>query len=69
MLTVLLSNLGLGSLAWLGVLGGSLIGLAIAILVVSRRHPFADQVRYADGRPADSWSEVGPMRLPRPGGR
>lgn len=51
MLTVLLSHLGLGNLAWLGVYGGSLVGMVIALFVVTRRHPFAMQVRYADGKP------------------
>lgn len=54
MLTVLLSHLGLGALAWLGIFGGSLVGMAIAICVVSRRHPLAAQVRDADGKPETS---------------
>ena len=54
MLTVLLSHLGLGTLAWLGIFCGSLVGMAIAIFVVSRRHPLAAQVRDADGKPETS---------------
>lgn len=50
MLTVLLSHLGLGGLAWVRIFGGSLVGLAIALFVLSRRHPFATQLRYADHR-------------------
>jgi hypothetical protein len=50
MFTVLLSNLGLGNLAWVGIFGGSLIGTALAIFVLSRRHPLAAQVRDADSR-------------------
>jgi hypothetical protein len=50
MLTVLLSNLGLGNLAWVGIFGGSLIGTALALFVLSRRHPLAAQVRDADSR-------------------
>jgi hypothetical protein len=48
MLTVLLSHLGLGELAWVRIFGGSLVGLAIALFVLSRRHPLATQLRYAD---------------------
>ena len=50
MLTVLLSHLGLGELAWIRIFGGSLVGLVIALVVVSRRHPLARQLRYADHR-------------------
>jgi|SRR5688572_23419677 len=50
MLTVLLSHIGLGELAWVRIFGGSLVGLAIALFAVSRRHPLATQVRYADNR-------------------
>lgn len=50
MLTVLLSHLGLGQLAWVGIFGGSLIGTVIALFVVSRRHPLAARVRDADGK-------------------
>ena len=50
MVTVLLSNLGLGNLAWVRIFGGSLIGTALALFVLSRRHPLAAQVRDADGK-------------------
>src|SRR5688572_12565283 len=50
MLTVLLSHLGLGELAWVRILGGSLVGVAIALFVLSRRHPLASQLRHADHR-------------------
>ena len=50
MLTVLLSNLGLGQLAWVRIFGASLIGTALALFVLSRRHPLAAQVRDADTR-------------------
>jgi hypothetical protein len=50
MFTVLLSNLGLGNLAWVRIFGGSLIGNALALFVLSRRHPLAAQVRDADGK-------------------
>lgn len=48
MLTVLLSHLGLGQLAWLRIFGGSLIGAATALLLLARRHPLAAQLRDAD---------------------
>jgi hypothetical protein len=51
MLTVLLSHLGLGELAWIRIFGGSLVGLVIALVVLSRRHPLAMQLRYADHKP------------------
>lgn len=50
MFAVLLSNLGLGMRAWVGVFGGSLIGTALALFVISRRHPLAARVREADSR-------------------
>ena len=61
MLTVLLSHLGLGELAWFRIFGGSLVGLAIALFVLSRRHPLARQLRYADHKqatPNDGGSHV-----------
>lgn len=48
MLTVLISNIGLGGRAWVAIFGGSLIGTALALFVISRRHPLAAQVRDAD---------------------
>jgi hypothetical protein len=48
MVTVLLSNLGLGDLAWLRIFGGSLIGAAIALATLSRRHPLLAQLRRAE---------------------
>ena len=50
MVTVLLSHLGLGELAWLRIFAGSLVGVATALLVLSRRHPLAAQLRDADRR-------------------
>jgi hypothetical protein len=50
MLTVLLSHLGLGELAWVRIFGGSLVGAAVALFVLSRRHPLASQLRHADHR-------------------
>jgi len=48
MLTVLLSHLGLGELAWIRIFGGSLVGVTIALFALSRRHPLATQLRHAD---------------------
>lgn len=48
MVTVLLSNIGLGSLAWLRIFGGSLVGGMIAIAVLSRRHALLAQLRKAE---------------------
>jgi hypothetical protein len=48
MVTVLLSHLGLGELAWVRIFGGSLVGVTVALFVLSRRHPLASQLRHAD---------------------
>ena len=48
MLTILLSNLGLGARAWVGIFGGSLVGTALVLFVLSRRHALVAQLREAD---------------------
>ena len=48
LVTVLLSNMGLGELAWVRSFGGSLIGTAIAIVILARRHPLAAELRQAE---------------------
>ena len=48
MVTVLLSHMGLGDLAWARILGGNLIGVAIAFVILSRRHRLRDEVRQAE---------------------
>lgn len=48
MVTVLLSHLGLGELAWVRIFGGSLIGVMIAIVILARRHPLAAELRQAE---------------------
>jgi hypothetical protein len=48
MVTVLLSHLGLGDLAWVRIFGGSLIGAAIAIMIVARGHPLLATLRQAE---------------------
>ena len=47
MLTAILS-VALGQLAWVLILGGSLIGLAIASVLLNRRYPFAAHLRRAE---------------------
>ena len=43
MVTILLSHVGLGALAWLRIFGGSLVGAAIAIFILSRSHRLATE--------------------------
>jgi hypothetical protein len=38
MVTILLSHVGLGALAWLRIFAASVVGLALGILLISRRH-------------------------------
>ena len=45
--TTVFSHLGLGALAWVRLFAGSLIGAAVAALVLARHHPLADRVRQA----------------------
>ena len=47
MVTVLLSHMGLGELAWARILGGNVIGVAIAFVILSRRHRLRDELRQA----------------------
>jgi hypothetical protein len=48
MATIFLANLGLGSLAWLRIFGGSVVGAVIAFVMLYRRHPLAGQLRRAE---------------------
>jgi hypothetical protein len=48
LVTVLLSHLGLGHLAWVRIFGGSLIGAAIALMIVARGHPLLATLRQAE---------------------
>jgi hypothetical protein len=48
LVTVLLSHLGLGELAWVRIFVGSLIGTEIAIVILSRGHPLAAELRQAE---------------------
>ena len=48
MSTVLLSQLGLGPLAWVRIFGGSLVGAATAVVMLARTHPLAAQLHRAE---------------------
>ena len=48
MMTVLLSHLGLGELAWLRIFGGSVIGTVTGIILLSRTHPLRADLRRAE---------------------
>jgi hypothetical protein len=48
MLTVMLGQAGLGNLAWIRIFGGSLLGLAIALALLSRRYPLATRLHEAE---------------------
>jgi hypothetical protein len=49
MLTVLLSHIGLGQLAWVRIIGGNLVGSVVAFAILSRTHPLAKELRKAEG--------------------
>lgn len=48
LVTIMLSASQLGQLAWLRIFGGSLLGAAIAIAVLARRHPLVAMLRQAE---------------------
>jgi hypothetical protein len=48
MLTIILAQYGLGSAAWVGVFGGSLIATALALLLLSRTHPLVAYLHRAE---------------------
>ena len=48
MITPLLAESGLGDLAWVAVFGGSLVGTAIALKVLSKNHPLGEQLLRAE---------------------
>ncbi|HZI22684.1 MAG TPA: hypothetical protein VFD76_09200 [Gemmatimonadales bacterium] len=50
MLTVLLSHLGLGELAWVRILGGNLVGATVASILLLRTHPLGRQIRAAEAQ-------------------
>ena len=45
MVTAILSQGGLGGLAWTRILGGNVIGATLTILILRRRHPLAQEFR------------------------
>jgi hypothetical protein len=48
MLAVMLGQLALGSLAWLLILGGSLVGLGVGLGALSRRYDLAAMLHAAE---------------------
>jgi len=47
MLTVVLSQIGLGQLAWVRIVGGNLVGSVVAFTILSRTHSLAKELRKA----------------------
>ena len=48
MFTSILAQNSVGGVAWVGIAGGSLIGTAVAITLVSRTHPLVHYLRRAE---------------------
>ena len=48
LITVLLSEMGLGSLAWVRIFGGNVIGIAVAYGLLSRGHALKEVLRKAE---------------------
>ena len=48
LITVLLSQMGLGSLAWVRIFGGNVIGIAVAYGLLSRGHALKEALRKAE---------------------
>jgi len=48
LITVLLSQMGLGSLAWLRIFGGNLIGVVVALRLLSRGHSLRAALQKAE---------------------
>ena len=45
MVSAILSQVGLGRLAWVRILGGNLVGAALTLLMLWRRHPLTQEFR------------------------
>src|SRR5256885_776705 len=45
MASAILSQVGLGGLAWARILGGNVVGVALTLLMLWRRHPLAHRLR------------------------
>ena len=43
--SAILSQVGLGGLAWVRILGGNAVGVALTLLILWRRHPLAQEFR------------------------
>lgn len=54
LVTILLSNVGLGALAWVRIFAASVIGTIVAVAVLSRTHPLAARLRQANDDRDDS---------------
>jgi hypothetical protein len=50
LLTALLSQLGLGELAWVRVLGGNVVGAIVGTVVLFRTHPVAQKLKAAEAK-------------------
>jgi hypothetical protein len=48
LITVLLSQMGLGSLAWLRIFGGNVVAVGVAFLLLSRGHALRAALRQAE---------------------
>jgi hypothetical protein len=48
MFTNILAESSLGDMAWIGIFGGSLLATALAIVLLSRTHPLAANLRRAE---------------------
>ena len=48
MLSALLSQVGLGHLAWVRILGGNLVGGILTFLMLSRTHPLLEEFKEAE---------------------
>ena len=47
LVTIVFTHLGLGTLAWLRIFGGSVIAATVALVILTRRHPLVAAVRQA----------------------
>jgi len=46
-LTALLTQVGLGQLAWVRIMGGNVIGAVVTVIVLGMTHPLREQLRRA----------------------
>ncbi len=53
MLSAILSQMGLGGLAWVRILGGNIVGATVTFLVLWTRHLLARELRDATGAEDD----------------